>query len=141
MLPSSADDSISLDALILPALSPDQRSTLADVGYEGNYALDPNTMELCFRTQVAVRSVLLSANEWEFFMGSGEDITEDQSGAVKKWLSDRVEEYVQEARKSRGRLAEMRTSEQRAAVKSRIDLVEERWKEIETGLSKWSKET
>ncbi|KAK5133442.1 hypothetical protein LTR08_007684 [Meristemomyces frigidus] len=87
------DDDIRLDHLLLPALGDDVRSQLQDVGFLGAYALLPATNELCFKTQVAVRAVLLTCNEWEYFMASGEDLRADQTAAVKAYLMPLLSRY------------------------------------------------
>ena len=39
-----------------------------------------------------MRAVLLTANEWEYFVTSGEDLSGDQSAAVNKWLQPHLQE-------------------------------------------------
>ncbi|KAF1344683.1 hypothetical protein BDV97DRAFT_402455 [Delphinella strobiligena] len=94
ILEDSPDDEIRLDHVILPRLSQSQQSILQDVGFLGGYVLDPGTSEICFKTQVAVRSVLLTANEWEHYMGSGEDLASDKDTEVIEWLRPALEDYV-----------------------------------------------
>lgn len=91
------DDDIRLDHLLLPALTEQVRSQLQDVGFLGAYALLPATNELCFKTQVAVRAQLLTANEWEYFMGNGEDMTEDQTPRVLRFMEPLLQQYREEA--------------------------------------------
>ncbi|KAK5164335.1 uncharacterized protein LTR77_010031 [Saxophila tyrrhenica] len=89
----SPDDSISLDDAIMPKFSTDTREQLEHVGYCGGYMLTPTTNEICFRTEVAVRATLLTANEWEYFLGSGEDLAEDQSARVHDWVMEHLKEW------------------------------------------------
>jgi len=134
-LPDNKDDSLPLSPILLPHFTAPQLSALRDVGYEGNYSLDPSTHELCFRTQVAVRSVLLTANEWEFFMSSGEDIGVDMSGKVVEWVKVKAREWLVQAREAiKG--VENRV-EDRETVKARMDLVLVRWRELEHGFEQW----
>lgn len=89
---TGADDEIRLDAIILPNLSSTLKDQLQDVGFLGGYALSPETGEICFKTEVAIRATLLTANEWEYFVSRGEDLSEDRTrevrGLVKKWLRE-----------------------------------------------------
>lgn len=87
------DDDIRLDHILFPSMSPSTHSALQDVGFLGGYALLPATNELCFKTQVAVRAMLLTANEWEYFIANGEDLSGDQSARVKEWILPRLREF------------------------------------------------
>lgn len=49
--------------------------------------------DICFKTQVAVRAELLTANEWEYFVANGEDLSGDKSAAVGKWLAPVLQKY------------------------------------------------
>lgn len=152
---SSADDEIRLDHVIIPHLSDETKSQLQDVGFLGGYALLPieypcynkspdddgdkpckdhcrQPWELCFKTQVAVRAVLLTANEWEYFVTNGEDLSGDQSAAVNKWLKPHLQGLRTEALKKQADLQELREtekalSEDRAVA---INMLEERWSQI-----------
>ncbi len=94
----SVDDSISLDHLLVPQLSSTISEQLLDAGYLGGYALLPAKNELCFRTQVAVRANLLTCNEWEYFVASGEDLSEDASSKVDMYVKVLLmKEYRKEA--------------------------------------------
>lgn len=134
---SSHDDAIVLDQLLLPSLTEPQKTSLRDVGYLGNYTLDSSTKELCFRTQVAIRSVLLTSNEWEFFMGSGEDIGGDQEEAVVTWLQPKVNDFLKlvDGKAQDVRLLGENVADERTVRRCR--LVEERWVQIAQGLKKW----
>lgn len=89
----SPDDDIRLDHLILPKLSQDVRERLQDVGFLGAYALLPATNELCFKTQVAVRAALQTCNEWEYFVACGEDLSEDHTLEVERFVEPLLLEY------------------------------------------------
>ena len=114
---ASPDDEIRIDDLILPRLSEATKAQLQDVGFLGGYALLPSEYpcedrstldrsifdecaancrqpwDVCFKTQVAVRAELLTANEWEYFVGCGEDLSGDKSAAVGRWLHPLLQEY------------------------------------------------
>lgn len=136
VLDSSPDDSVSLDEMLLPALSCSQKNDLESVGYLGNYLLAPSTNEICFRTQVALRVLCsLTSNEWEFFMGSGDDIAEDKSGEVERRLRGLMEAFMPVLRRRSESLEEMKAKATTAADKSVLGLVIDRWKQIGDALS------
>lgn len=94
---TNKDDEIRLDDVLIAKMTPDQRSQLQDVGFLGGYALLPATNDLCYKTQVAVRSLLLTSNEWEHFMSSGEDLGKDMSNAVAAYVRPLLEAYGEQA--------------------------------------------
>lgn len=94
----SPDDDIRLDHLLLPTLSESTRDQLQDVGFLGPYSLLPSTNELCFKTQVAVRAVLLTCNEWEYFLSSGEDLSINHDKDVDDFVRKLLQEHQDEAR-------------------------------------------
>lgn len=98
------DDLLPLTHYILPYLSDRTQASLSDVGYLGGYSLSPATNEICFKTQVAVRAELLSANEWEYFMSCGEDLAGDKEAEVRRWLVRIFDGCVKEATAMRIRL-------------------------------------
>lgn len=122
-----SDDSIQLDHIMLPALSWRARDALQNTGYLGNYVLIPSQGKFCFKTQVAVRAELLSANEWEYFSLNGEDMGADRSKDVGKWLEPLLAEYAEEARTWIGMLKH----EDSVAV----GLIKTRWEQILEGLA------
>jgi hypothetical protein len=44
-----------------------------------------------------VRAVLLTANEWEYFVTNGEDLSGDKSSAVNDWLRPHLQGLRSEA--------------------------------------------
>ncbi|KAI9848538.1 MAG: hypothetical protein M1837_007207 [Sclerophora amabilis] len=72
-------DEIRLDDLILRQISEKQKAVLRDAMFLGNYVLDQ--IAVCYRTEVALKLIMLPENEWDRF--SIED--EDESGS-----SDRI---------------------------------------------------
>ena len=139
--------------MIIPHLSGETKSQLQDVGFLGSYALLPieypcyckiqddsipckdhcrQPWELCFKTQVAVRAVLLTANEWEYFVTNGEDLSGDQSAAVNKWLKPHLQDLRTEALQKCTDLQRLRntktpSSEYRAVA---VGMLEDRWLQI-----------
>ena len=152
---ASPDDEVRLDHVIIPHLSDETKSQLQDVGFLGGYALLPveypcaressddslgdgcsdncrQPWELCFKTQVAARAVLLTANEWEYFVTNGEDLSGDQSAAVNKWLRPHLQSLSTEALKKYVDLQKLLDgdkplSEDRAVG---VRMLHERWSQI-----------
>ena len=89
----SVDDDIRLDHLIIPKLDSEVRCQLQDVGFLGAYALSPASNEICFKTQVAVRAALLTANEWEYYIANGEDLSIDQTPEVNDFVKKLLVDY------------------------------------------------
>lgn len=85
---------ISLDEVILPYLNAATKGLLQDAGYLGNYALTPNSNEICFRTQVALRSKLFNSTEVDYFITNGEDLTDDRSDQVEKLLCSFLVDFL-----------------------------------------------
>lgn len=140
---SPSDDDVRLDHIVDAKLSPTTKSQLQDVGYSGSYTLFPASShrvqpEICFRTQVAVRAELLTANEWEYFMLNGEDMTSDQSDRVKQWLRPLLEGYRDQAREELADLAKMRP-EKGSADAGAIFWLNIRWEQIEQALDAFLK--
>jgi hypothetical protein len=127
------DDEIRLDHVILPRLTESQQSALQDVGFLGGYALLPSSGELCFKTQVAVRSVLLTANEWEHFMGSGEDLADDKESEVLGWLKSSLESYIEEAKEAIAALKPL-SEEKTGDLANKLKLLQARWEQIQSAL-------
>jgi hypothetical protein len=76
-------DEVPLDAYILPLFSAKQKERLEERGFLGKYVLDRK--EVCYRTQVALRILVLPIRKWERFVDGLED-GEKEQGAVDKWL-------------------------------------------------------
>ncbi|PPJ59289.1 hypothetical protein CBER1_04201 [Cercospora berteroae] len=136
---SPSDDDIRLDHIVDAKLSPTTKSQLQDVGYSGSYTLFPASShrvqpEICFRTQVAVRAELLTANEWEYFMLNGEDMTSDQSGKAKEWLRPLLEEYRDQARDKLAELAKLEP-EEGSADAGAVFWLKIRWEQIKQALN------
>jgi len=67
-------DEVCIDEAVLPELSARHKETLEEVGFLGGYVLDASTV--CYRTQVALRLLLLPDTRWWAFVG-GEDAEQD----------------------------------------------------------------
>jgi hypothetical protein len=162
---ASPDDEVRLDHVIIPHLSDETKSQLQDVGFLGGYALLPSEYpcsressdddpwgircsencrqpwELCFKTQVAVRAVLLTANEWEYFVTNGEDLSGDQSAAVNKWLQPHLQGLATEALEKKAELQKLLDGDEPLA-KDRavgVKMLHDRWSQINTHLGMFLK--
>jgi hypothetical protein len=124
-----SDDDVRLDHVILPHLSPKTREQLQDVGYLGSYALLPATNELCFKTEVAIRAELLTSNEWEYFMSTGEDMTQDRSKDVLQWLKPLMDGYRKKSAQELDALAVI-DYDTASPEASAMSLIIARWKQI-----------
>lgn len=125
------DDDIRLDSYILPHLSSQTKEQLQDTGYLGSYALDPKTNEICFKTQVAIRAELLTSNEWEYFIGSGEDMSSNQNKRVEKWLVNLLKQDLASAQKMVDELRDRKSTPDEAPM---VSLAQARWTQIVRGL-------
>ncbi|KAI9708836.1 MAG: hypothetical protein M1828_002659, partial [Chrysothrix sp. TS-e1954] len=67
---------IELDRFILPRLSSEQKASLEEVDLLGNYVLDHEST--CFRTQAALRIILLPEQKWRDFAAGKDDGHADQ---------------------------------------------------------------
>lgn len=81
--------------------------------------------------------MLLTANEWEFFMSSGEDIGVDMSSKVVEWVRDKVRKWLIRAREVIDGVEKLIRKGDRKAVKARMELVLNRWLELEEGFQRW----
>lgn len=121
----SPDDEIRLDHLIIPSLDSSIRDQLQDVGFLGGYSLSPSTNEICFKTEVAVRATLLTSNEWEYFVSNGEDLGEDQSQEVARFLKALLVPYREEVLLKLEELEAMQNAQAAAQ-----ELLKGRWDQI-----------
>jgi hypothetical protein len=138
--------------VILPNFSDETKSQLQDVGFLGAYALLPSSYpcsrskspktasegcaakcrqpwEICFKTQVAVRAVLLTANEWEYFVTNGEDLSGDKSAAVNDWLRPHLQGLRSEAAQKVQVLEEVEAEIGEDHVLA-VAMMKERWSQI-----------
>ncbi|KAF7186420.1 SET domain-containing protein 4 [Pseudocercospora fuligena] len=132
-----SDDDVRLDHYVLDNLSSTTRDQLQDVGYLGSYALLPATNEICFKTQVAVRAELLTANEWEYFISNGEDLSNDQSEKVNRWLEPFLDGYRSDAESKIAELKAMKPGESEAGP---VQLLLARWQQIHDALDAFIRE-
>ncbi|KAK4124932.1 SET domain-containing protein [Parathielavia appendiculata] len=84
-------DEVCLDDAILPELSDGQRDLLEEKGFLGKYVLDARTV--CYRTQVALRLLCISTEEWEALVDEGEDGGEELQDKVDRSLGRILRKY------------------------------------------------
>jgi hypothetical protein len=84
-------DEVCLDDAVLPALSAEQRDLLDEKGFLGNYVLDAGTV--CYRTQVALRLLCVSAKQWAALVEEGEDGGEVLQEKVDRLLAKLLKKY------------------------------------------------
>ncbi|KAH6648781.1 SET domain-containing protein [Truncatella angustata] len=64
-------DEVGLDEVVMPLLNDKQREMLDDRGFLGSYVLDRN--QVCYRTQVAMRTLCCNTREWARFVDGMDD--------------------------------------------------------------------
>ena len=131
---ASPDDDIRLDHVLLPALSDSVRAQLQDVGFFGAYALLPQANDLCFKTQVAARAQLLTCNEWEYFMTNGEDMSTDQSEAVREFMLPLMNKFHTE---SVIQIRSLLATGSDPELPTAAELLITRWRQIQDALGKY----
>jgi hypothetical protein len=96
ILDANSWDEISLDEFILPMMSSRQRDMVEEVGFLGNYVLDKDTV--CYRTQVALRSLVSSPRKWKGFV-EGIDSGDKYEGEVDELLLQVITLYKKDVEK------------------------------------------
>jgi hypothetical protein len=94
-LASNANNSLSLDHVILPQLSSTQVATLKEDGFYGNYTLTPTNPPTCHRTQAALRLLSLPNRRYSAFV-SGTDEGAVEQPKIDKYLLGLLEGYARE---------------------------------------------
>jgi hypothetical protein len=77
-------DETCLDAYLCHRFSASQRANLKEVGFWGKYMLDADTA--CYRTQIAVRSLILPEEKWRAVLDGERDEDEDQEAVNRELL-------------------------------------------------------
>lgn len=119
------DDSVSLDAVILPLLDEKQKKILEEARFLGTYVLDSTTKEVCYRTQVALRMICLKEAKWRRFVDGFDGGEKDQKvvdqllSKVLKGLGENAKEMTKKMSESGGNEVEQR------------DVLRRRWAQIQ----------
>jgi hypothetical protein len=82
ILSRNRHDSITLDHIVLPLLSPFQKEILEQHAYLGSYYLTREGM--CYRTQVAVRAMVTSGKRTKEFLDGGYDGMKEEGKMKRK---------------------------------------------------------
>jgi len=120
-------DEVSLDEFILPLLGVQQQDMLERAGFLGKYILDKHTV--CYRTQVALRSLSLSSRKWQRFVG-GLDTGEKEQKGVDKILLKVLSLYRGEVSRVLAGL-----SEQHSGLSEHKETLFRRFKQIDSMLT------
>ena len=123
LLEQNQYDEISLDEVILPLFSHDQRQALEEAGFLGGFVLDKESV--CYRTQAALRLVSMPIAVWQHSLAEGFDEEDVYSVAVNQYLLEAFSDYlklVEQRLRQLSRL-ESKYSEQK-------DTLIKRWKQM-----------
>jgi len=118
-------DEVPLDAYILPLLFAKQKESLEERGFLGKYVLDRN--DVCYRTQVALRILVLPVRKWERFVDGMED-GEREQGAVNKVLGKVLKGFQLEAKI---KIEEVEGLGEDVGMKCQKYMLRSRWVQIE----------
>ena len=118
-------DDVSLDSLVLGSMTPEQRELVRENGFEGRYVLDREGP--CYRTQVALRAMVVPERRWLRFIAGSDDGDADRA-AVDELLGKLLGGLKQEAMEKIERLEELgRGGEEE---QGRIECLIRRWRQI-----------
>jgi hypothetical protein len=81
-----------------------------------------------------VRAVLLTANEWEYFVTNGEDLSGDKSAAVNDWLRPHLQSLKSEAIDKIKALGELLGQDMGRDHALAVSMLMERWTQISVHL-------
>jgi hypothetical protein len=118
-------DEIPLDAFILPLFSAKQKERLEERRFLGKYILDRK--DVCYRTQVALRILVLPIRKWERFVDGLEDM-EDEQGAVDRVLGKVLKNLKIEVQ---GKMELVEGLKEDVGMKCQRDMLRRRWMQIE----------
>ncbi|EFQ91062.1 hypothetical protein PTT_12198 [Pyrenophora teres f. teres 0-1] len=117
-------DVVCLDEAILPRLNDDQKEALKDRGFLGKYILEPKTGG-CFRTQVALRMLCCTREQWEQFVDF--EAGDEFAPRVRSTLKEILESFVKTIHRTVEGVEKLNVGQ----VEQRESLVK-RWGQIET---------
>jgi hypothetical protein len=116
-------DEISLDELILPLFSKEQKHQLKEAGFLGNFALDRETV--CYRIQVALRLLYMTSNRWQRLVANGLEDEDKHQEAVDKILLKTLKAHLDSVHE---RLKQVKVLH--CGLSSQRDTLSRRWKQI-----------
>jgi len=118
-------DEVSIDHIILPDLNDMRKDSLETAGFLGNYTLDKET--ICYRTQVAIRALILPPQKWQNF-ANGIDSGEKDQVNVNGRLAIMLDGFRHEAWATIQRLRALGVVE--GGEGAQRDVLERRWRQI-----------
>lgn len=118
-------DEVPLDSYILPLFSSKQKERLEERGFLGKYVLDRR--DVCYRTQVALRILVLPAKKWERFVDGLED-GEKEQGTVDKVLGKVLRQFEKEVKE---KIKEVMGLGEDVWMECQKDMLRRRWVQIE----------
>ncbi len=145
MLDQNKHDSIPLDRLLIPLLSPEQVHALKEDKFYAKYTLSPEPPTICHRTQAVLRLIVLDSRRYSAFVSGDDDGSRDQA-RINKYLVGILTKYsrevmtnleeveglivVKDKRRSRRKssIAAQQDNELSAAPK---EILIKRWKQIQ----------
>ncbi|KXH49637.1 SET domain-containing protein [Colletotrichum salicis] len=116
-------DEVCIDDVLLPRLSASHRRRLEEMGFLGNYVIDAENV--CYRTQVALRTLVLPARRWSQFVDGFAD-GEAEQAEVDALLCEILSAYDEEIESKIETVCGLNEGEQ-----FQRDMVEARWKQIQ----------
>ncbi|KAL2887624.1 Ribosomal N-lysine methyltransferase 2 [Ceratocystis lukuohia] len=117
-------DEICLDEVLCPLFTAAQRKTLKESNFWAKYMADPKTPG-CYRTQVALRLLILSSARWERVV-SGLDEAEDVQPQINGILNEALRKYQSITNKTQQRLGTLQSG-----TSGQKSLLAKRWTQIE----------
>jgi hypothetical protein len=138
----SADDSVPIDNVLIPALS-SVEGKLRSFGYWSGYVLDSTSAKVCHKTQVAVRALLLNERQFIQYCSRGEDSGGiDRTQEVNDVLAPLFETFLKQARDAQNDLDALegpihQSVDQEYIYTTAVSLIRERWAQIELVVATW----
>ncbi|KZF20512.1 SET domain-containing protein [Xylona heveae TC161] len=93
LLQTNTWDELRLDHLLLQEFTAKQKDQLKQAGFLGNYVLDRD--QVCYRTQVAVRLLILPRYKWQRFV-HGKDDGGHEQGEVDAFIVRLLQRFLDE---------------------------------------------
>lgn len=116
-------DEISLEEVILPLFSEEQKQKLKEAGFMGNFVLDRTTV--CYRTQVALRLLCMPPNRWQRLVEKGLGDDDKHQMAVNNILLKALKVRLDDVHE---RLGEIKVLD--CGLFSQRNTLSRRWKQI-----------
>ena len=92
LLEQNQYDELSLDEVILPLFSKDQRQALKKAGFLGGFVLDKESV--CYRTQAALRLMSMPIKAWQRSLAKGFDYEDEYREPVDRYLLKAFSDYL-----------------------------------------------